>query len=552
MPRIKVVWNDTKLVVPIQSSNPPPTINKVLQDISVRFRKYAKDLDDDNYFIELRTSDGFLLEKNDPATDVIGDGETIIPVDYKTWFMKFKEESSLENWLQVTRSDFVDDKPKWIQVGHAPKTNQIYIEFGEGLYDATKSIKFHVFDEETINSLSFTSKELIDSIKSNINEDQWHASAHFITSSTGRRAIELIIKSMSDPQPQVEVIEFGIGPDGKFEVNNSMVIQEAMLPPVDMHYKLPKKVRKGPVLKEDGYPAPVDPTKEVIESIDESPIHLQQIGKVFPEQSWNYSGAWQILTTEFRVTNNSHSPLSIVQIESEILSKSGEWQPALTYSGSKRSEFYYETNSEADAIIRLGAQSVIKLAIKAKYTLDYTKYKSLTGGPRRVHSSLPNPCSIRYTVRDQEGKKSSIVVQAFNSASFPTQTSYEADRKVKLFYWIQCDDVESEERMYIPIEHKPGWTNQNVLEIWIKEASRKPFIDAETLKRWAWLASKEGGGNEQFELKDWNWEDSSGTYAIKFFALFSKKERKIYGMKVTLKTKTGFVEDSFLLPKDIY
>ena len=153
---------------------------------------------------------------------------------------------------------------------------------------------------------------------------------------------------------------------------------------------------------------------------------------------------------------------------------------------------------------------------------------------------------------DQEGKKSSIVVQAFNTTSFPTQKSYEADRKVKLFHWIQCDDVESEERMYIPIEHKPGWTNQNVLEIWIKEASRKPFIDAEILKKWAWLASKEGGGNEQFELKDWNWEDTSGTYAIKFFALFSKKERKIYGMKVTLKTKTGFVEDSFLLPKDIY
>ena len=99
MPRIKVVWNDTKLVVPIQSSSPAPTINIVLQDISARFRKYGKDLDDDNYFIELRTSDGFLLEKNDPATDVIGDGETIIPVDYKTWFMKFKEESSLENWL---------------------------------------------------------------------------------------------------------------------------------------------------------------------------------------------------------------------------------------------------------------------------------------------------------------------------------------------------------------------------------------------------------------------------------------------------------------------
>ncbi|KAG9300193.1 hypothetical protein G9A89_002639 [Geosiphon pyriformis] len=550
MTRIKVIWNDTRLVIPIPSSNTAPNIKRLLEEISNRFKKHTNDLDDDNYFVHLRTDDGFLLDKKDLATDVISDGDILEVVDYKTWFKKFKEENELDQWLDVTRADFVDEQPKWVQVGYASKGNQIYVEFGIGLYQAQLSKKFKVFDEDALNLLPSPSKELIDEIKGKKGTDNWYASAHFITDANGKRSVEVHVKSMSDPRPHIEVVSFDHGNLGrKYEKISTKTLQESFAPPATKVYKLTKTIVDGPVLKEEGYPIPYDPSKTIIKSTGGSCLSLQQISKMLAEQSWSYRGAFQLFSAEFRIANSSDSPVSIIQIEAEVQGSDGEWKTARAYSGVKDSD-YYNMPGEHDAIITYQGQTISKIALRAKYALDYTKYRSYTNGPKRVHTSLPNPCNIRFTIKDQHSEQAQITVQAFNNGNFINRKSYEQDQRLQLYHWVQCDDVSSEERMYLPIAHKPGFTNQNVLEVWIKPSSRRPYIDAETLRKWAWLANKEG--KEEYELKDWNWADDSGSFHMKFYALFDKEEKKVYGMKISMKTTTSSVIDSFLFPADIY
>src|SRR3954471_1612576 len=92
--------------------------------------------------------------------------------------------------------------------------------------------KLLLFDQDQLNDLNSAKPlVLIDEIEGSSPEGYpWYCYAHFsVDVNTGAKAVELAGKSMSDPRPQIEVVELK---EGQFHKGVTRIAQEAYGRPV--------------------------------------------------------------------------------------------------------------------------------------------------------------------------------------------------------------------------------------------------------------------------------------------------------------------------------
>ena len=71
----------------------------------------------------------------------------------------------------------------------------------------------------------------------------------------------------------------------------------------------------------------------------------------------------------------------------------------------------------------------------------------------RAHKSLPSPLSIRITLEDAHGRKSTITAQYVNGPlNLPTKKSKEDYDKKTYDLWFQCDDTDLETRVIAKVD----------------------------------------------------------------------------------------------------
>ncbi|RUP51707.1 hypothetical protein BC936DRAFT_146397 [Jimgerdemannia flammicorona] len=543
MKRVKVSWNGTKLVVPCGIGS--DRVSRLLNDITHRFQKHAGDLDQANYFVELRTSDGYLLDKSDTIESVVENGDEIEVIDYKAWIENFKKNAELEIWGRIDRQDFVDDVNKYVGIFalgvHGCFSSTAYSHTSLG----NESAKFKVYDSET---LSLTKPGVLDEIHGDDTSQTWYCSAHWDLTNS----IEIRVKSTSDFRAQIVKVEFRDGIIApRFKVGAITTSQTSYPAPRTTSYVLPALISEGPALKEDGYTTPIDIKAVEVKSMGESALRLQQIGKPFVEQYWSgYRGAFQRVNVEFRVTNTSEETASVVNIVAEYLDHDGNWAPATVRSGQKASEYWYDIKCAHDTFLPFEPKATSKLSLQFETDIDPTKYKSLDNRIRRIHTSLPDPLHVRFTLIDQHNRTSIITIQAVNGPpNVPTRASYESEFNCSLHHWIQCDDMVSDERLFIPIKHVEEG-GERVLEIGLKPMSTTYRVDQNRLRRWAWEAVQKGVEEVWLEDVDWSAEDNN--FGLKMACLVALEDQVIYGLKVMMWTQTGKVEECFEVPLELY
>jgi hypothetical protein len=120
--RVKLIWNDFGIVMPIPQRLKQEKLSKLLQEAAVRFKQQIGSFDEvcDNFltffyhesiplshsiscthcsyfplkllqknrFVEITTRDGCLFNLNDTIEEVIQDDDTLVLVDYISWIAK--------------------------------------------------------------------------------------------------------------------------------------------------------------------------------------------------------------------------------------------------------------------------------------------------------------------------------------------------------------------------------------------------------------------------------------------------------------------------------
>jgi len=165
---------------------------------------------------------------------------------------------------------------------------------------------------------------------------------------------------------------------------------------------------------------------------------------------------------------------------------------------------------------------------------------------RRVHSSLPIPLEVRFTLTDVLGGKAEIHIFADNShqpLDLPTKEkreTYHKDKTKTMFAWLQCDDLEAEGRHYVEgIMIEDSWGKRFEIRHSVGSGSESFYLDG--LHKLAYEATK----NNQTEHIIPGLTAKNEGYAVTSTALIDLELRRVYAFKFSLTTHTSSSTQTF-------
>jgi len=260
---------------------------------------------------------------------------------------------------------------------------------------------------------------------------------------------------------------------------------------------------------------------------------LTQKGEIEVEQSWPHNGAFDnTFYSTFQALNKSDQVLAITKLSAEYFAN-GKWLPVESRICS-RSGFYNYNRCDSNNF-NMGAlgQQEISVACNFKVARPHAERH------RRGHHSLPQPMKLKITLTDSAEKTCTIMVEQENGAlSVPTKQQKEKDYGGPFLFWIECDDTETETRVW---SYAKLGENDTRMEVYVP--GRGAYLDASELKKLGYKAAKQKLEEIPLEVQ---LEDKDSK--VNVYGMVDSKNQRIYALKFVLNTATSSVTDYLLLP----
>jgi len=334
--------------------------------------------------------------------------------------------------------------------------------------------------------------------------------------------------------------------DGVQKEEGVKQLQTPFLPALpEKKYAFPTTARAGP-----SYPNAPDEEKEkksvdpiVNKSTSTTSLQLEQTGTVDVSQGYADNGIFgNGIQASFEMINMGDEKIIIKSVEAHYYNKS-DWI-ACDYTNQGRRQGNYFTWDPADAGSRtVEPQTPYQIAFGASINVKSKQLNPL----KRVHSSLPIPLEVRWTLTDVKGAKTIISVKADNDSqplelvSRASQLAYYSSYTTySLIAFISADDLEVEGRAYLTCWKDTGYSAARFE--FQQSVGSGHTIDLESIHKIAYLASKEG--KDEYPIAELT-RKGTADHEIATFALVDRDLRRVYGFKTTLTTNTSSVTDSF-------
>jgi len=242
--------------------------------------------------------------------------------------------------------------------------------------------------------------------------------------------------------------------------------------------------------------------------------------------------------------NLGDEKIIIKSVEGHWKNKNGEWEVAPQVFKGQRSGFYtYNWDRDMTSSWTIESKSPRPIAFGISLPIKAPQMTTL----RRVHSSLPIPLEVRFTLTDVNGGKATINIFADNShqpLDLPTKEKREAyhgkDKTRSMFAWVQCDDLEAEGRHYAEgYMIDDSWGKRFEIRHSVGSGSESYYLDG--LHKLAYEATK----LNQTEYILPNLTTKSEGYSVTSTALVDLELRRVHAFKFALTTHTSTATHTF-------
>eukprot|EP01111_Echinosteliopsis_oligospora_P005368 TRINITY_DN1865_c0_g1_i1.p1 TRINITY_DN1865_c0_g1~~TRINITY_DN1865_c0_g1_i1.p1 ORF type:complete len:659 (-),score=192.68 TRINITY_DN1865_c0_g1_i1:65-2041(-) len=537
--KFKVVLNKKQLVVPY--AFPCLQVKSLMDDICFRFAKYYTG---SLQISELRTSDGYLINKFDTIRDVLSDGDYIHAVDYNTWISEV-EKTCNEEWLDVSQEDFIEeDKKKWISIGRTTN-NQLYLQVGV----ARDTKKLEVYDLEELRDYSKEGTTPIITFKGGEANAQYHMIVSFVIKQGVVVAVICDVKSCSDLRSRIVQQDFEVGDGGKLEKKTVTTVQTSE-DPYDASScpppSLPSPVHTGPSVDHLLGDKETQVQAELKKTCIFDHMRVEQNEKIDADQQWARDGGFmnQLMVNLLLINSSPDKELHILRIRTQY-KINGEWKEAeQTALGSKRGYYNYSWNWE-ESSLDLAPTSQSKISVLAGFKIHaYQADKQ-----RRLHHSIPSPLSLRIIFEDYSGKEGIFDVEYVNPP-LDTYTEKYAETRLdpkgsKYDKFVYADDLEAECRQYIAIRKKSE-NGKERLEVYMSNNSSYYYLYPNQLKASVFEAIKTN--SNEVEIESLKQSSNNDNLTRRVIAIVNQQQRRVVALKLQIQTTTSFTENYFIVP----
>lgn len=528
--RLRVVWKGNKLIVPYPF--PSHQVLQLQEEVASRFARFHSG-DKELKMAEIRTLDGYLINRYDRIMEAIHDGDVVEAIDFETWL---KEQAKLcsETWLELTQADFADDTSKWATVGKHSH-GKLFVQTGHG-----KTVdRLELFELEDLKVFAKQGQHQILTYKGQQDSLSWFTNASFDVNVAGLvTAVRLEVKSLSDPRPIVKEIKVKIE-------NNQLIAGDIQL------------IQSAEDPEDESLPKPLPPSKREEKEIVDPPaapevkfaniqafqkLKIEQIDPVFADQTWASNGEYNNnFYLNFSFTNPGESVVTVAKVKTEYELSENNWVAAKRTAIGYKAGFYDYRWNWNTSNFSLDKHAIDKIAVLCSIPIQGPQVDRL----RRAHHSLPYPLKIRTTFEDDQGATSFIDTVYYNGPhKLPTKESVEKSNSKTYDFWAQLDDVETETRHYIAIARVKDSDNSEYLDIKVSPGSSTYYFYKTNLSKLAFEAVK--NGKDEIEIDQLKVEGSNGVEAHAH-ALVNVEKKRVYAIRWTLKTASASMEECYVV-----
>eukprot|EP01112_Ceratiomyxa_fruticulosa_P016660 TRINITY_DN5071_c0_g1_i1.p1 TRINITY_DN5071_c0_g1~~TRINITY_DN5071_c0_g1_i1.p1 ORF type:complete len:647 (-),score=171.47 TRINITY_DN5071_c0_g1_i1:52-1992(-) len=531
---VKVLFDSTKLVVPVPS--PFHQVHHLMQTIAQRLAPFCPPKDNNTTFriAELRTLDNFAINPYDTIGSVIRDGMTVEVVEWNEW-VKLQAEFCTDVWLKIEQSDFVDNKKKSIRVGfHSHNKLYLKTDLDEKTLDLFDVLALANFGKGEGKHVVFS--------KQGTTEDSfvWKAEASFLADKTGKvYAVELCLKSSSEPTPQVKRVDFSIK-NGKLVKGDISVVTEKEKEGPSQAVKLPQESYEGPTF-------PViekEPPVEFGKLVGDLPLKGEEYEKICADQSWARGGVFNnYFYVHVQFTNAGDNPVSIVKIKGQYEKTPGEWLDIQAVWGDKRG-FYNYSWYWNDESLEIPAHKSFKIPFNLVIPVESPQFDK----NRRASRVLPSPLKLRVILENDAGITSSLNAVYHNPPyDLPTKASRQERDGKQFEFWLQADDTISEGRVFAHVARGEESDGNQRIEVAVSENSGSTYYYYKSnLKQMEFNAKK--SGQSEIPIEDLCVEKDGRKTEVFALVDTSKPTGGLYALKFVLKTLSSSATGYYPVP----
>jgi len=273
----------------------------------------------------------------------------------------------------------------------------------------------------------------------------------------------------------------------------------------------------------------------VTQSEGECPLQIQQIDKIHADETWKREGSWQnIFYVPVRLTNSSDKPVTIIDITSSYVNQ-GETVDATAALGDGNWYTNYSTWRRPYACV-VEPESVETLTLIGQI--------KISGFPqidkaRRVHSSLPHPLVLTFKLKDSLEHTRSFTVTIVSPPLNPvTRATKEKDNSVKYDWWMQCDDTNAMERLWIAMIKK-----DDHLEI-SRSGGNGKYLYRNDILKGVYKAIKDK--KTEVEIEDF--KEDKDAIQVRAYVVVDLEANCGYAIRFSMKTSTSSLDTYRVLP----
>jgi len=234
----------------------------------------------------------------------------------------------------------------------------------------------------------------------------------------------------------------------------------------------------------------------------------------------------------------------VTKVDSEYQDTQGNWVPCNSSGIGSKSGYYNYNWSRAPYNIPFSKKDSTLSALRADITI---KNANQADRNRRVHSSLPYPLHVRFTMTDNNSKTTKLTVLCYHENTIESiiaqKDKKEKDAGSPFDLWVTCDDVPAIHRVYIG-----GYHHKEEHQYRLATAGSSQYITQDTLYGCVWKAIKEK--RSEFSL-GFPSKKEGDPWSIEVFVLIDLENKHPYGLHVVGKTSSSSVSVYKMLPSDL-
>eukprot|EP01094_Clydonella_sp_ATCC50884_P020774 TRINITY_DN4388_c0_g1_i2.p1 TRINITY_DN4388_c0_g1~~TRINITY_DN4388_c0_g1_i2.p1 ORF type:complete len:399 (-),score=109.60 TRINITY_DN4388_c0_g1_i2:419-1615(-) len=267
------------------------------------------------------------------------------------------------------------------------------------------------------------------------------------------------------------------------------LVQSAECEPKDpSEFELPAPVRSGGTLEsvpEEEAAAAAHPFLPA-KSVGECRVTLEQAHEMFVEQASLRDGTYSMFCRTNMQYHVDGSEACCVSFRAQYKNKLGDWIDCDRFELASRNGPYHYSWIQGTSLT-VHPNELKEIALCAGIDIAGVLQSSLH--KRRIHPFFPRPITVRYVMETLSGESSVIDIEhSDRPLVLPTQLAKAKDGSL---FWLQCDDTNTEDRIYCNITMGESNDHQYLdVNVNVGVTTKRVYLYKSTLSRFAYLKWK--------------------------------------------------------------